>query len=292
MSVIKRFLPNPHTVSYCNRVFSPLTVIFNKTFSRSRCPRFWPCVELITAWLILLPACTVINSAAKQVEPIADQPLSQQFNASTNYWWYVRVKMNWPEGQPIAWYKDVLLAHKLFKPVLLNHAHDIQLWRFHRRAGRDNSGHRFSFIFYAREATAMAIFNDLAENSLVTKLITANSVEKLVLHEANKAPNSAIEATSDNKWSQPMQRAWPYFAMGVSQAWLSLIDQHIASMATNAESAFAEEDVEALLEFYQRIDEKLVATWETEGGHALLHHLNALFGYGEVAIYERRMIRF
>ena len=94
-----------------------------------------------------------------------------------------------------------------------------------------------------------------------------------------------------------MQRAWPYFAMGVSQLWLSLIDQHIASMAPNrgyvfAEESFTEDDVEALIELYQHIDEKLVATWESEGGHALLHHLNALFGYGEVAIYERRMIRF
>jgi hypothetical protein len=52
------------------------------------------------------------------------------------------------------------------------------------------------------------------------------------------------------------------------------------------------DDIEALLAFYRQIDEKIVTTWEEEGGHAFLHHLNALFGYGDVAIYERRMIRF
>ena len=62
---------------------------------------------------------------------------------------------------------DVLLAHQLFKPVLLKYAHNIELWRFHRRAGRDKAGHRFSFIFYAREATATAILNNLAENPLI-----------------------------------------------------------------------------------------------------------------------------
>jgi hypothetical protein len=64
-----------------------------------------------------------------------------------------------------------------------------------------------------------------------------------------------------------------------------------AEVPGNANSP-GEVDVEALESFYQKIDQKLVTTWETEGGHALLHHLNALFGYGEVAIYERRMMHF
>jgi hypothetical protein len=228
------------------------------------------------------------------VEP----PQAQQDSTDEYYWWYVRVKMVWPEEQPIAWYMDVLLAHQLFKPVLLKYARDLEFWRFHRRAGRDKAGHRFSFIFYAREATASAILNNLAQNPLIPKLIAVNRVEKIFLYDANKKPNSAIEATSDKNWSLSMQRAWPYFAMGGSQVWLSLIDQYAASTEGNGEHSSAPDslennnDIEALLAFYRQIDEKIVSTWEEEGGHAFLHHLNALFGYGEVAIYERRMIRF
>ncbi len=251
----------------------------------------------------MLPACSLVSPVVKQVQPASSEQSLPKIKIDSNekrYWWYVWVKLVWPEEQQIQhirWNMDVLLAHQIFKPILLDYADDIDLWRFHRRAARDEAGHRFSFIFYAREATANAILNNLAENSLIQKLVEANLVEKIYLHEANESPNSAIEATSDKNWSLAMQRAWPYFAMGVSQVWLSLIDQHVASTMENGENSLAHNlskhnDIEGLAAFYQQIDEKMVATWETEGGHALLHHLNALFGYGEVAIYERRMIRF
>jgi hypothetical protein len=250
---------------------------------------------LVGVCLLWLSACAVVSPVVTPPAlPVSAELPQAQEGMDKNYWWFVRVKVVWPEEEPIAWYMDVLLAHQLFKPVLLKYAHDIELWRFHRRAGRDKAGHRFSFIFYAREATATAILNNLAENPLIPKLMGANRVEKIVLYEANKKPNSAIEATSDKNWSLTMQRAWPYFAMGGSQVWLSLIDQYAASAehSLTHDSLENNDDIEALLAFYRQIDEKIVTTWEEEGGHAFLHHLNALFGYGDVAIYERRMIRF
>jgi hypothetical protein len=259
---------------------------------------------LLSVCLLLLPACAMVSPAVKQAQPVSaelpqaqDQAQDQDSTDEQSYWWYVPVQMVWLQGQPIAWHMDVLLAHQLFKPILLDFSDDIELWRFHRRAARNKAGHRFSFIFYARKASAVAILNRLAENTLIPKLLAANRVKKIYLHERNKRPSPAIEATSDKNWSQSMQRAWPYFAMGVSQVWLSLVDQHVTATARGGENSvvpnlLADNDVDALLRFYEQIDEKMVATWETEGGHALLHHLNAIFGYGEVAIYERRMIRF
>jgi hypothetical protein len=288
MAII-RFSLNPYVASPCNRPLAPLTLTNHRKLYRAR---NWIRGWFLGAWILLLPACATVDTVTKQAESPPAEQLSQQHSTGENYWWYVPVTMVWPEEQPIEWYMDVLLAHQVFKPVLIRYAHDIELWRFHRRASRDNAGHRFSFIFYAREATAMAIFNDLAEDPIMAKLIAAHSVEKIRLHEANKTPDSAIEATSDKNWSQAMQRAWPYFALGVSQVWLALIDQHVAAMASTGSNSLEQNDIEALMVFYRQIDEKMVATWESEGGHALLHHLNALFGYGEVAIYERRMIRF
>lgn len=247
---------------------------------------------ILSVWLLVLPACAVISPPPLPPQPAVKESPPTQSHPEISYWWYARVKIAWPEEQPIAWYVDVLLAHQLFKPVLVEYSDQIELWRFHRRAARDKAGHRFSFIFYAPESTARAILDTLSENPLIPQLISAKVVDKVILDEANKSPSSAIEATSDKNWSQAMQRAWPYFAMGVSQVWLGLIDQHVASVAHNRDNLPETTNVDALLSFYRQIDEKLVATWETEGGHAFLHHLNALFGYGDVAIYERRMTRF
>ncbi len=43
-------------------------------------------------------------------------------------------------------------------------------------------------------------------------------------------------------------------------------------------------DLLELLMGYERIEERLKELWKAEGGHALLHHLNALFGYVPVRI--------
>lgn len=252
--------------------------------------RFWSRGLLFNGLLFLLSACAALEPAVKQAEPDpVDQKSLPQLSTGEAYWWYVPVKIHWPEEQPMAWYIDVLLAHQIFKPILLEYAQEIELWRFHRRAARDQAGHRFSFIFYARQATATAILDKLAQQTLLAQLMAMQYVDAVYLHDVNQTPKQAIEATSDKNWSLPMQRAWPYFAMGTSQVWLSLIDQHVAALT---EHDGVQHDLEAMIGFYQTIDEKMAATWETEGGHALLHHLNALFGYGEVAVYERRMMRF
>jgi hypothetical protein len=44
--------------------------------------------------------------------------------------------------------------------------------------------------------------------------------------------------------------------------------------------------------FYTRIDELVTEAWQEEGRHALLHHLNAMFGYRPIAVYEKRFLTF
>ena len=79
-----------------------------------------------------------------------------------------------------------------------------------------------------------------------------------------------------------MQRAWPHFIMGVSRLWLELIRE--LERAGDWPSA-----PEAR---YAAISEALDTQWRNEGGHALLHHLNAVFGYKEVQILRRELLRF
>ena len=76
-----------------------------------------------------------------------------------------------------------------------------------------------------------------------------------------------------------MQRAWPYFIMGVSKLWLELIrelgrDPDLPSQP---------------LARYAALSERVDRHWREEGGHALLHHLNAMFGYRELEVVRRKV---
>lgn len=266
-------------------------------FAGSRVYGYWPARMIIGVLIaLLLPACAIVKPQTAATEQIHGpvEKLATSAGQQHSYWWFVTVKIAWPEDQEPAWYMDSMLARQVFRPLLLEHALDIEMWRFHRRAGRDNSGHQLSFLFYAKRPIAEDMLRKVTENSFLQRLIEAGKVDALHVYDLkkNKNPSAAIESTSDPNWSLEMQRAWPYYAMGVSQLWLSLIDQYIASARNKGENLPDEKNIEQLDIFYRHINEQLNATWENEGGHALLHHLNALFGYGEVFVYERRLTRF
>ena len=74
--------------------------------------------------------------AAVEPEPAGDIP-------SPMGWRHARFRLKWPEGEEPAWHWDLAIARDVVAPVLNAHGHRIRLWRFHRRAARDNAGHRF-----------------------------------------------------------------------------------------------------------------------------------------------------
>jgi hypothetical protein len=97
---------------------------------------------------------------------------------------------------------------------------------------------------------------------------------------------AGIEATSDPNWSPILQKAWPYFIMGVSQTWLDLIARYAGDGGKKPMT------VTEALAFYREIGLQVDATWKKEGGHAFLHHLNAIFGYGPVDLRGKIEMQF
>ena len=87
-----------------------------------------------------------------------------------------------------------------------------------------------------------------------------------------------IGDTSDPNWSQSIQKNWPDYIMGVSRFWLGLINDAVAEAETD------ETDIEQLLQEYKQANETVTTLWQTEGEHALLHHLSAIFGYRPMQI--------
>jgi hypothetical protein len=204
---------------------------------------------------------------------------------SAKGWWYESFKIDWPKGQAPAWSMDLLIAHRIVEPVLIRYGKDIVLWRFHRRAARDSAGDQFSFIFYATAPNARKIYAAIGTNPLLGQLRAKGLIVEVITEDTNKITRPNIEDTSDPSWSQPLQKAWPYFIMGASQTWLDLISQYAQSAKDRPCS------LDETVSFYQKIDQKVDATWTKEGGHAFLHHLDALFGYGPLDVVVRRKVK-
>jgi len=201
-------------------------------------------------------------------------------------WWYASFRINWPPDEEPALYTDLLIAHRVLSPVLDRYRKDILLWRFHRRAARDEAGHRFSFIFYSTAATARKIYSAIDSSAVLAQLQAQGMILRVLMDDTNTLSRSGLEATSDRSWSEPLQKAWPYFIMGVSQTWLDLISQYAGDRGGQPLSTVE------MLAFYREIGQEVETTWQKEGGHAFLHHLNALFGYGPVNLRDKTEMRF
>jgi len=200
-------------------------------------------------------------------------------------WWRVGFHRAIDEDKEPLWYLDALIAYKVIRPVL--EQQQLDLWRFHRRAVNDASGHQFSFIFYTTRSKGREIYQTIREDSLVKQLLQESVVTRLSFADINGKALVNVEDTSDKNWSIELQKAWPAFIMGVSQTWLDLIGEYAKQTPDNNE-----QDLSSLLERFELINSKINFVWEMEGNHAFLHHLNALFGYQELYIIERKKTRF
>jgi hypothetical protein len=238
-------------------------------------------------WGMLLVPFLVIGLAGCAAQPV--QPAttigvqeSGTFTTRHPYWWYVRFRLRWPKGQEPLWYPDLFIADRVIGPVVETEQGRIALWRFHRRAARDAAGRQFSFIFYTSPPEAREINARIAANPLLAQWQRQGVIEKVMYDDPAKPRRPRIGDTSDKSWTPQMQRAWPYYIMGVSRLWLELIREygHGGNLPPSPK------------ERYKAINQKIDRLWRNEGGHALLHHLSAVFGYQEVAVVRRELMRF
>jgi len=253
--------------------------------NRRRCGRRPIGLPGVAVLLIILLGLTV------GCAPVAGPPMPgppDRPTAEPLYWWYARFRMVWePESKP-RWYLGPLIAHRVLRPVIRDFSDRIPLWRFHRRAARDAAGHQFSFIFYATPETAGAVFDRIARDPTLQLLYDGHLLARVVFDDPDDPRRPGVADTSDRHWSAAVQKSWPYFAMGASQTWLNLIDR----LCQASPPAPGKPDVARLTDDYRRISGQVDHTWQTEGRHAYLHHLNAIFGYVPLIFRETRYLNF
>lgn len=236
--------------------------------------------------ILVLATIALLLSGCATLQPTPARESPHGVSDEQSFWWYARFALAWSGDGTPDWHLDPLIAHRIVEPVLEAHRPDIGLWRFHRRAAHDAAGHQFSFIFHADADTARDVYAELADNPILQALQNAERV-RLKTDDLTAPTRPDVAATSDPNWSPALAQAWPYYIMGVSEMWLSLVRQYAADRPLAGGA-----DLQALAGTYKHVSARLDETWSVEGQHALLHHLNAVFGYQPLTITERRRVRF
>ncbi|CAA6823180.1 MAG: Unknown protein [uncultured Thiotrichaceae bacterium] len=189
-------------------------------------------------------------------------------DTSTPSWYYAQFRIPRAKEESPKWEIGAMIAGEIIHPALKKHRHDIQLWRFHRRAGADKHGHVFSFIFYTDTTSAKKIYLTI-ENQATFSLLEKHAIKWLGKPDFQKKSKTNIEDTSDPIWSENLQKTWPAFIMGVSETWLGLV----VDLASTQKSDLP------TLERYENTQKELTTLWQKQGKHAFFHHINAIFAY-------------
>jgi len=233
--------------------------------------------------LILGIAGMATGCAGIAKQPVPESGVAQlsPHLSDENGWWAVRFKMD-RSGGHTRWEKDLLIAHRVIAPLIPGYRDEIQLWRFHRRSAGDATGHQFSFLFFASAETAEHIYRRVHADPLVEQLLSSQMVAAVLTDPLDRNRHPAVGGVSDPNWSAIMQDNWPYYIMGVSRMWLGMIDQIAREIGFEDEPT-----AENLLAYYEKVNERVTQVWQSGSYHALLHHLNAIFGY-EVMIFHEK----
>jgi len=227
-------------------------------------------------------ACLLSACAYQQPVPTVTPPDTALTNEPVQYWWHVDYRVQWPENTEPELYIDLLLADAIIEPILLMHRDSITYWRFHRRAVRDEAGHQFSFIFYADKNTAHSVYQQVNHNKITKKMLDMNILQKIITDDPDKNTLTKINATSDKRWPDTLQNAWPAYIMGVSSTWLQLINEEIKDEKPG-------NNINNLLYKYKQADAAISRLWYEQGQHAFLHHLDAIFGYKPLLINKESL---
>ena len=119
-------------------------------------------------------------------------------------------------------------------------------------------------------------------------------IESIQQTDSQRPPKLAISATSDPSWDVVIQSTWPYFIKGVSESWLMLVGNLAQAQIEQLTQDQAQglPNFETLLVAYKAVSTQVEGLWREQGAHAYLHHLNAVFGYAQTVVTQRRLMRF
>lgn len=224
---------------------------------------------------VMLSACSALPPVSTSVMPeqaVTQSPVALLENV--HGWWSVKFQMPWQPGTEPNWYIGTWIAADLLAPLIQQHHAELELWRVHRRAAKDDAGYTFSFIFYTSAQTAAKVYAEINANPLIAELKQRGLLDAVLQDELKQNSKPTIADTSDPKWPMSIRQTWPYFIMGASQMWLALVKELNKELQNIPEPQ----------QKYQLLQARITDLWRKNGQHAWLHHLSALYGYSPLEI--------
>jgi len=189
-----------------------------------------------------------------------------------NSWYFYRFRLNDKSNKGTRWWIDIFIIDTIIRQVIQNRSEfKIDLWRFHRRSAKDKAGHQVSLCCYTTNLNSVKISDFIKRTEEFKILLKSNLLKKYFMEKGG----TEIEGSGDGSWSKEIQKTWPLFIQGASESILALI----LFISYNFRYSHDLNTILDIEEYYKNINEKLNLLWYNEGGHAFLHHLNALFGY-------------
>jgi len=203
-------------------------------------------------------------------------------------WHKYYFRMNWPDNENPKWWLDLFVVDNLFREILSIHRDKIDLWRFHRRAKKDNAGHELTLYCYMTKEDSVLI-NDYIQKSRTLKILKNNEYLREYFYEEN---GKNIDDSSEKNWSFEIQKSWPYFIEGVSEMLLEMINVIRVPVAVSLGLHPPFEEPNDIERLYIKVNERLTILWQNEGSYAFFHHINALFGYVPLLAQPRILASF
>ena len=191
-------------------------------------------------------------------------------------WYTFRFRFRWDGSSVPKWWLDLFIVDTVVRDLVDRHKASIRFWRFHRRAQNDAGGHTLSFFVYTDEHVSKSM-NEAASAHQSIILLREND---LLADYRKENSGTEIEAASDPCWSKELRDAWPSYVMGISNMILELV----SVIKSQREEPDGNAGIDGLATYYESVSARLAAIWQNEGSHALLHHLNAMFGYVPVLL--------
>jgi hypothetical protein len=145
----------------------------------------------------------------------------------------------------------------------------------HRRAAPDGACHQFSLLVYASPPTTERLHERFDADPTLRDLQVSRQLRDLIHGCRAEQGTSKVAAASDPGRDPAIQRAWPWFIMGVSASWLALI-QELAHELLPAGAG--------PLPAYRAIGARIEGLWAAAGQHAFLYHLSGLCGWRPIRV--------
>jgi len=187
-----------------------------------------------------------------------------------------------------------MVVREVLLPVIRGFAKQLVLWRFHRMYIPEGAAtkerpavNHLKFKFYTERKVFDAIVKQITGNNTFKLLNKLNIINKMEMCKSIDS-NSKIASDNDGTAPYPIKESWPYFAQGMSKAWLKLF--LVAVKETCKERAIplldtyvTKDNIDEVLMFYKWVRFYVSSYW-VQNAKFFFHHINVLFGAYKVEV--------